>query len=82
MNKIPQHNQQMKPRQYKYSPKPGDCALQHLYLKINTGCHARENPSEETISESSQISELHETMKLLKKSYVQPCFRTKAFIYS
>ena len=25
------------------------------YLKKNTGCHARENPSEETVSESSQI---------------------------
>ena len=37
----------------------------YIYLKINTGCHAWENPSEETISENSQIRELHETIKLL-----------------
>ena len=36
--------------------------LQHLYLKINSGFHARENPSEATISKSSQIRELHEAI--------------------
>ena len=43
----------------KYSPKPGNI---HLYLKINSGCHARQNLSEETVYESSQIRELHETI--------------------
>ena len=33
---------------------------QQLYLKINSGFHARENPSEAKITESSQTGELHE----------------------
>ena len=37
---------------------------EYLHLKINSGCHAKENPFEETISESSQIRELHETKKI------------------
>ena len=41
---------------------PGNWQLQHLYLKINSGLHARENPSEAIISESSQIRELYETI--------------------
>ena len=45
-----------------YSPKPGNWPSQHLYLKMNSGCQARENPSEETKSESNQIRELHETI--------------------
>ena len=36
----------------------------HLHLKINSGCHARENLFEETISENSQIGELHETINI------------------
>ena len=33
-----------------------------LHLKINSGFHARENFSEETMSESSQIRELHDSI--------------------
>ena len=40
---------------------------QHLYLKLNSGCHAREDLSEETIYESSQVRELHEANKLLNE---------------
>ena len=43
-----------------YSPKPGNWPLQYLYLKINSGFHGRKSSSEATISESSQIRELHE----------------------
>ena len=46
-----------------YSPKPGTWQLQHLYMKINSGFHARENPSEAIISESSQIRELHKIIE-------------------
>ena len=45
-----------------YSPKPGNWQLQDLYLEINSGFHTRENLSEATICESSQIRELHETI--------------------
>ena len=45
-----------------YSPKPGHWPSQQQYLNINSGCHATENSSEETISKSSQIRELLETM--------------------
>ena len=33
-----------------------------LHLKINSGFHARENFSEETMSESSQIRKLHDSI--------------------
>ena len=65
-SKIPQYNQQTEPNQCKSEdeemnlPKPGNWP-QHLYLKISTGCHAKENSSEEIISESSQIREFHKT---------------------
>ena len=74
MNKSPQYNQQTEPKQCKSGveeictrPKPGNChhniVLQQLYyLIINSGFRAGENPSEATISESSQIRELHETL--------------------
>ena len=38
----------------RYSPKPGNWPTQHLYLKVNNGCHARGNLSEETISKNNQ----------------------------
>ena len=46
MNKGPHYHQQKEPRQCKseiegiYSSKPGNWTSQHLYLKINTRCHA------------------------------------------
>ena len=45
---------------------PGNCGHCNTstHLKINSGCHAIENLSEETISESSQIRELHETINI------------------
>ena len=46
-----------------YSPKPGTWQLQHPYMKINSGFHAREKPSEAIISESSQIRELHKIIE-------------------
>ena len=54
----------MKFRKYVFSkPKPGKWPLQHLYLKINSECLARENPSEESsVSESSQLELLHEAI--------------------
>ena len=45
-----------------YSPKPGNWPSQHLYLKIDSVGSIRDNFSEETISESTQIRELHETI--------------------
>ena len=48
-----------------YSPKPGHWPSQQQYLNINSGCHATENSSEETISKSSQIRELIETVLTL-----------------
>ena len=48
-----------------YSPKTGPiAATMDLNQEINIGFHVRENPSEVAISESSQIRELHETIKL------------------
>ena len=38
-----------------YSPKTGPIEVTKIYLKINSGFHSRENPSEAAISESSQI---------------------------
>ena len=35
--------------------KPGNWPSQHLYLKINSGFHARKNPSKATLSESSHV---------------------------
>ena len=35
----------------------GAITAQHLHLKINSGCHAGENPFEKAKSESSQIRE-------------------------
>ena len=70
MNKSSERNQQRKPKQFlsevekMYLPKPGNWPSQHLYLKINTGYNASENPSEETISECSQIRELNQKIKL------------------
>ena len=70
MNKSPQYNQQTEPKQCKseveeicihQNLETGLIAATILYLKINSGLHVRENPSEATISESSQIRELHET---------------------
>ena len=37
-----------------YLPKPGDWPLV-ASVPINSGCHAGENPPEETLSESSQV---------------------------
>ena len=51
-----------------YSPKPGNwqqLGSENKYIASSEGfCgfHARENPSEATISESSQIKELHEAI--------------------
>ena len=45
---------------YMHSPKPGTWLLQHE----DSGCQAKENPSEETISESSQIRELNQPINL------------------
>ena len=68
MNKSPHCNLETEPKQcnseieeicIQQNLKTGH--RQHLYLKINSGFHARINPSEATISESSQIRELHET---------------------
>ena len=86
MNKSPQYNQQTEPKQRKYeveeihSSKPGNWPSQHLCLKINTGCHAGENPSEETISESNQIRELHETINLLNEEVTFSNASAKAFV--
>ena len=45
---------------------PGSCGHCNTstHLKINSGCHAIENLTEETLSESSQIRELHETINI------------------
>ena len=74
MNKSPQYNQQTEPKQGKCEVQrkyifiktwmETAAITEHLYLKINSGCHAKENPFEGTISESSQIRELHETKKI------------------
>ena len=69
MNKSPQYNQGAEPKQCK-SEVEEICihqnletwSLQYLYLKIYSGCHAREISFEQTISKSSQIRELHETI--------------------
>ena len=62
---------------------------QQLYLKINSGFHARENASEATISESSQIRELHEMINfwmkksrsvMLHSAKVHLCFNHAAYI--
>ena len=45
------------------SPKHDNWKSQHLYLKINSRFHTRENPFEGTISESSQIRKLYSYMK-------------------
>ena len=87
MNRGPHYNQQAETKQCKseveemYSPKPGNWSSKHLYLNINTRCHARENPSEETISENSQIRELHETTKLLNEEVTFSDASAKAFIF-
>ena len=56
MNKSPQYNQQQaEPKQWKFKNymftekilETGHC-MQHLYLKISSGFHARKNFSEET----------------------------------
>ena len=59
MNKIPQYNQQIEPKQCKseieeiciYLPKPGKCPSQHLYLKLSigkySGFYARKNPKQQ-----------------------------------
>ena len=57
MNKSTQYNQQTEPKQYKpgveeiciYIPKPGKWLSQHLYLKINSGFHARKNPYQQCL---------------------------------
>ena len=70
MNKSPQYNQQTEPKQCKSEVEEicihqnlETCPIAELYLKINGRFRARENPSEATISESSQIRELHETFR-------------------
>ena len=71
--KEPSNNQQTEPKhcmaevEELYSLKPGNLPSQHLYLKRSTVCHARANPSEETLSESSQIRELYEAIKILSE---------------
>ena len=35
--------------------KPGNWPSQHIHLKINSGFHARKNPSKATLSESSHV---------------------------
>ena len=42
-----------------YSSKSGNWPSRYLYLKINTGCHARGYSSKKAIPERSQIRELH-----------------------
>ena len=87
LNKSLQCNQQTEPNQCKseveemYSPKPRSQQLRHLYLKINTGQYARENPSEEAISESTQIRELHETIKFLNEKVMLSNTSAKTFIF-
>ena len=44
------------------------------------GCHAGENPCEETISESSQIRELNETINLLNEEVTFSNASAKAFV--
>ena len=71
MNKSPQYNQQTERKQCKseveeifilHQKLAPSAAATKIYLKINSGFHARENPSvEAAISESSQIRELRET---------------------
>ena len=55
-----QSNVSLKLMIYMHSPKPGTWLLQHE----DSGCQAKENPSEETISESSQIRELNQPINL------------------
>ena len=83
MNKSPQFNQQAQPDQCKpevqemYSSDSGNC----LSISVNAGA-ILENSSEETIYESSQIKELHGTIKLVnKKVMINDDASTKAFIY-
>ena len=64
-----------------HSPKPGNRPSQNLYLKINTGCYARENPFEDTISENSQTRKLHETIKLLHEEVTFNDISAKAFTF-
>ena len=49
MNKSPQYNQESKSEVEKicYLPKHGKWPSQHLYLKINSGFHARKNPKQQ-----------------------------------
>ena len=50
MNKSPQYNQQSKPEVAEiciYHPKHGKWPSQHLYLKINSGFHARKSPKQQ-----------------------------------
>ena len=56
-----QSSPSLKLRKY-VSPKTGPIGATKVYLKMNSGFHARGNPSEATISESSQIRELYETI--------------------
>ena len=72
MNKSPQYNQRTERKQCKseveeifvlHQKLAPSAAATKVYPKINSGFHARENPSfEATVSESSQIRELHETI--------------------
>ena len=74
MNKSPQYNQQTEPKQCKCEVfrkyifiktwMETAAIAEHLHLKINSGCHDKENTFEQTMSESSQITELHETKNI------------------
>ena len=87
MNKSPYFNLQTEPKHCKseveemHSRKTENWPSQHLYLIINTGYHAKTSPSEETISESSQIRESHETIKLLNEKDTFSNASAKAFIF-
>ena len=73
MNKSPQYKQQAEPKQCKSEAEDiyihqkltrQQQLWSEVYLKIYIGFHTRQNPSEVTISESSQIKQLHEKINL------------------
>ena len=84
MNKSPQYNQQTDPKQCKSEieencimnlPKPGKWpSLQHLYLKINSGFHAKKNLKQQylkvvTFSDAS----FSKKRIFIANLYLRPC---------
>ena len=78
MNKSPQYNQQIEPKQCKsdvygicisQNP-PGKWLSQH-YLKINSGFNTRKNPKQQYLSESSHVQRCF----IQQKAYLclRPC---------